>query len=177
MRIISILAFAAIVAGCAKSESPPVADTGMAMQPADAPPAAMSLTDVTGRWNIRVMGETSDSTLTTYVLDATADTSKWTFSFPKGRPIPMHIVNVGVTASSRMRAPSPASCGAAFRSGHTSSGGCRMVSSTDGRPPVTRRAAQIPWLSSGRRVREPSRRIGFSRITGIAPRVIREEPF
>ncbi|MBA3342905.1 MAG: hypothetical protein H0T48_13875 [Gemmatimonadaceae bacterium] len=95
MRIISILAFAAIVAGCAKSESPPVADTGMAMQPADAPPAAMSLTDVTGRWNIRVMGETSDSTLTTYVLDATADTSTWTFTFPNGKPIPMRIVNVG----------------------------------------------------------------------------------
>lgn len=95
MRIISIFGIAAIVAGCAKSESPPAADTSMPMQPAEAPAAAISLADVAGRWNVRVTGETSDSTLTTYVLNATADTSGWTFTFPNGNPIPMRILSVG----------------------------------------------------------------------------------
>lgn len=95
MRIISILGFAAILASCAKSESPPV-DTGMAMQPAEAPAvAAISLSDVAGRWNVRVMGETSDSTLTEYVLTATADTSGWSFKFPTRAAIPMRVLSVG----------------------------------------------------------------------------------
>ncbi len=96
MRIMRILGFAAIIAGCAKSDAPPAADTGMAMEPAAAPavPAAMSLADVAGKWNVRVMGETSDSTLTSYVLTATADTAGWTFSFPNGAPIKMRVTSM-----------------------------------------------------------------------------------
>lgn len=94
MRIITILCFAAIAAGCAKSDTPPAADTGMAMDPVAAPIAAMSLADVAGKWNVRVMGETSDSTLTSYVLTATADTSGWLFSFPTGAPIKMRVTSM-----------------------------------------------------------------------------------
>ncbi|MEO7220648.1 MAG: hypothetical protein ABIZ73_08475 [Gemmatimonadaceae bacterium] len=40
-------------------------------------PAAdgISLADVPGQWNVRTMGESSDSTLTSHTLTATADQS------------------------------------------------------------------------------------------------------
>ena len=111
MRIMTILGFAAVIAGCAKSDAPPAADTGMAMEPAPASvaPAALSLADVAGKWNVRVMGETSDSTLTTYVLTATADTAGWVFSFPNGKPIPMRVTSVSGDSIVATAGPFPSS--------------------------------------------------------------------
>jgi len=111
MRIMTMLGFAAVIAGCAKSDAPPAADTGMAMEPAPASvaPAALSLADVAGKWNVRVMGETSDSTLTTYVLTATADTAGWVFSFPNGKPIPMRVTSVSGDSIVATAGPFPSS--------------------------------------------------------------------
>lgn len=96
MRNIVLLGIAVMVAGCAQSDTPPVADTGMTVQPAaEAPAAGMSLASVAGRWDVRVMGETGDSVLTTYVLNATADTNGWTVTFPNEAPIPSRVVSVG----------------------------------------------------------------------------------
>ena len=55
----------------------------------------MSLDQVAGKWNVRILSaETGDSTLTSYVLDAKADTAGWTFQFPTGAPLPMRIVSM-----------------------------------------------------------------------------------
>jgi hypothetical protein len=60
--------------------------------PADEPAAAMAtpltFADLAGTWNVQALAETSDSVLTTYTLNATADGSGWTMTFPGRDPIP-----------------------------------------------------------------------------------------
>jgi hypothetical protein len=51
----------------------------------------ISLADVAGKWTMRTMPENSDSTLVTYELVAKSDASGWTFSFPKRKPVPVHV--------------------------------------------------------------------------------------
>ncbi|HEV2641230.1 MAG TPA: hypothetical protein VGT98_00915, partial [Candidatus Elarobacter sp.] len=41
--------------------------------------------DVAGKWNVRAVPESGDTSATTYVLTATGTTSGWTITFP-GRP-------------------------------------------------------------------------------------------
>jgi hypothetical protein len=59
---------------------------------APAPPAGISLADVAGSWNVRVMPTDRDTVVATYVLSAVDST--WTITFPGRDPIPMHIVAV-----------------------------------------------------------------------------------
>ncbi len=63
---------------------------------ADVPaaPAAISLAEVAGKWNVRTMTESGDSTLVTFEMVATADNSGWTMTFPKRKPIPVRVVAV-----------------------------------------------------------------------------------
>ena len=89
MRVIAVLTAAVVLAGCAKSDTPPAADTTV---PVATDAAPLSVASVAGRWNIRVMHETIDTTLTSYVLTATADSTAWTFAFPDGIAIPMRVV-------------------------------------------------------------------------------------
>jgi len=93
MRFLAFFCFATVIAACTKSDAPPVADT-MAME--TTPPAAesISLASVAGQWNVRVMGESSDSTLTTNVMTTTADQSGWSFKSPGRAPIPMRVISV-----------------------------------------------------------------------------------
>lgn len=58
---------------------------------AEAPPAALSLADVAGKWNVRAVPESGDTTPTTYVLTATADTTGWSIKFPSGLVVPLHV--------------------------------------------------------------------------------------
>jgi hypothetical protein len=64
------------------------------------PPAAgarsgLALADVAGRWKVRVMPETGDSTLLTYELTATGDTTGWSIKFPdRTEPVPVRVVSV-----------------------------------------------------------------------------------
>ena len=76
---------AALLVGCAKAENPGAADT---MAATETPAAAISLASVAGLWDVQTMTETSDSIVTTYILDAT-DSAAWTFKFPNRDPIPM----------------------------------------------------------------------------------------
>jgi hypothetical protein len=66
--------------------------------PAAAPapaPAAISLEDLAGTWTMRTTPEDSDSTLVTFQLTATADTSGWLMQFPgQSSPVPMRILSV-----------------------------------------------------------------------------------
>ena len=81
-----------ILAGCAKKDDAAV-DT-MASDTADAPaaaPAPINLADVAGRWNVRAVPATGDTTPTNSVITATANTSGWTVTFPGRKPVPMRI--------------------------------------------------------------------------------------
>ena len=53
--------------------------------------APLSLAAVAGTWNVRAVPESGDTTATTYVLNATADTTGWTITFPGGQPIPVRV--------------------------------------------------------------------------------------
>ena len=94
MRHPALLCSVILLAACTKADTAAdtaaVADTSMPVAAAE--PAPMSLDQVAGKWNVRVTSaETGDSTLTSYVLDAKADTAGWTFQFPTGGPIAMHV--------------------------------------------------------------------------------------
>ena len=97
MRGITLGCSAALLIACAKAETPP-ADT-MAVAPAPSPVAApaaapISLKDVAGKYAVTGKNEAGDSTLVTYDLDATADTTGWTLTFPKRKPIAQRVVAV-----------------------------------------------------------------------------------
>ena len=94
MRHAALLCSAVLLAACTKADTAAdtttVADTATPVAAAE--PAPMSLDQVAGKWNVRITSaETGDSTLTSYVLDAKADTAGWTFQFPTGQPIAMHV--------------------------------------------------------------------------------------
>jgi len=63
---------AAILIGCAPADQPADEPTTEEM-----PMAGISLADVAGVWTVRVLNEAGDSTLTTYELNATAETMGW----------------------------------------------------------------------------------------------------
>lgn len=99
MRRITLLCSAAILIACAKTENAPPADTGMAAAPAPAPEAApaaapISLRDVAGKYAVTGKYEGGDTTVVSYELNATGDTTGWTIVFPNRRPIPIRIVSV-----------------------------------------------------------------------------------
>ena len=94
---------AAILAGCARSEDRTATDTAAAAldtaartTPPTTPaaPTAISLADVAGTWNVRMMPENRDTTLATYVLNATSSTTGWTFSVPGRQPTPVRVIQV-----------------------------------------------------------------------------------
>jgi hypothetical protein len=59
-----------------------------------AAPAPIALADVAGKWSVRLMPESGDSTLLSYDMVATGDTSGWAFNFPKRKPVPLRVVAV-----------------------------------------------------------------------------------
>jgi invasion protein IalB len=88
-RLFIISCCAAAVVGCAKPETkaPAAAQT-------PPPPPAISLTDVAGKWSVKGTNEARDTTLVTYELNATANTTGWTITFPNRKPIPMRVTAV-----------------------------------------------------------------------------------
>jgi hypothetical protein len=77
---------------CKPAEKPAETTTGEAA-PAEAP-AALSLADMAGTWNVTSKLEGSDSIAVTYDMVATADRSGWSIKFPKREPIPVRVVSV-----------------------------------------------------------------------------------
>ena len=97
MRLSALLCCSILLFGCKKADT--AADTSAvvdtAVPAAAVEPTPISLDQVAGKWNVRVTSaETGDSTLTSYVLDAKADTAGWSFQFPTGAPIAMHIMSM-----------------------------------------------------------------------------------
>jgi hypothetical protein len=99
MRHAALLCCAVLLVSCKKAETAAdtaaVIDTTVPTAAMEPTPAPMSLDQVAGKWNVRITSaETGDSTLTSYVLDAKADTAGWTFQFPTGAPIAMHVTSM-----------------------------------------------------------------------------------
>jgi len=107
MQIMSRLTLACsaalFVAGCAKSDQATkdsaagaAATPAAAPAPAPAPPAAFSLADAAGKWQVRAVPESgTDTSATNYVLTATADTTGWIMTFPSGVKVPLHVMVSG----------------------------------------------------------------------------------
>ncbi len=92
---------AALALACARGNDN-TATESVAASPAATPapaqeaaPAALSLADVAGKWNVRAVPESGDTTPTTYVLTASADTTGWSIKFPSGLVVPLHVAVSG----------------------------------------------------------------------------------
>ncbi|MFN2602152.1 MAG: hypothetical protein ABR582_05285 [Gemmatimonadaceae bacterium] len=105
MRSLAVVSIVALLAACVKSEtSTPAADTSTAaMAPAPAPapapaaaPAAapLSLQSVKGRYTVTSRGQGPDTSVVTYELNATGDTTGWTITYPKRAAVPVRIISV-----------------------------------------------------------------------------------
>jgi hypothetical protein len=93
MRAVTSCWIALVLVGCGKPADKP-ADATVGEAPAmEEAPAALSLADMAGTWNVRSKVEGSDKELS-YDIVATADKSGWTLNFPNRDPIPLRIVAV-----------------------------------------------------------------------------------
>jgi hypothetical protein len=62
------------------------------MQAAGTTMNMISLADVAGMWDLKVMQEMGDSVLITSTLTATADTTGWSLEFPNMAPVGLHVM-------------------------------------------------------------------------------------
>lgn len=81
------LCSASLLFGCAKTET---AATDSAAAPAPAP-AGLTAGDLTGRWDMRAVPVSGDTTPTTFVLTAGPDNTGWTLIYPNRPPVPMRV--------------------------------------------------------------------------------------
>ena len=102
MQRYRLICVAAILAGCGRSASRAADDQAArdtsaqaapVAQPSPAPAATISLADIAGRWKIRTTDEDGSHAVEA-VLNATADTSGWTLTAPRRKPVPMRVVAV-----------------------------------------------------------------------------------
>ncbi|MDQ3136381.1 MAG: hypothetical protein M3Q93_02210 [Gemmatimonadota bacterium] len=94
MRRIALCCCAVALVGCNKPKEEPAMESTAAMPETAAAPAPITLADVAGKWNVKTMNESGDSTLATYELVASEDKSGWVLTFPKRKPIPSRVVAV-----------------------------------------------------------------------------------
>jgi len=94
MRRLVIGCCALALVGCSKPKEEPPMESTAAVPETPAAPAPIALADIAGKWSVRSMSESGDSTLVTYELVATGDTTGWSLNFPKRKPIPMRVVAV-----------------------------------------------------------------------------------
>jgi hypothetical protein len=96
MRWIALPLCAVAMWGCSKSEKSAATQEETAAGTAALAPAKLQLADVAGKWNVKAMNEAGDSTLLTYELTATADTSGWSIKFPdRPNPVAVHVMADG----------------------------------------------------------------------------------
>jgi hypothetical protein len=94
MRTIGVAVALFALAACSKKDEAPAVDTTTVV-PVPAAPATLTVADLTGTWEVEVRNEAGDSVLTTYVLTAPADTSKWSMQFTGRKDaIPTQLVAV-----------------------------------------------------------------------------------
>jgi hypothetical protein len=100
MRCFPLICATAILAGCSKpasraADEQAAMDTSAQAGPAAqaAPAATISLADIAGKWKMRTTDESGGHPVET-VLNATADSSGWTMTAPKRKPVPLRVVAV-----------------------------------------------------------------------------------
>ena len=94
---IAICCCAAVLAGCAKKEA--AVDTTSAMASSTTTstaattvaPAPINLADVAGKWDMRSVPTTGDTSATTFVLTATGNTSGWSLKFTGKAAVPARV--------------------------------------------------------------------------------------
>lgn len=89
----SLAVLALIACGKSKDDAAAVADS-IAAAAAAAMPAPITLADVAGKWNVKTMAMGSDSALLNFEINAGADASGWSFTFPGKDPVPVRVVEV-----------------------------------------------------------------------------------
>ena|SRR5690242_4474389 len=103
-RVAVACSTALLIAGCAKSDQvakdsaagTAAAPAAATPAPTPAPAATLSLADVAGKWQMRSVPESgTDTSATTYVMTATADTTGWMINFPSGVKVPLHVTVSG----------------------------------------------------------------------------------
>jgi hypothetical protein len=97
MRLTILFCSLAILAGCSKPDNRDAAtagaDTGMSVGAETATSPTISLSDLAGKWKTRATNE-SGAVVGEADLLATADSSGWTLTFPKQKPIPVRVIAV-----------------------------------------------------------------------------------
>jgi hypothetical protein len=84
-----------LAAACAKKEEP-MQDTAAAAMPAPAPAPTVALADLAGKWqfaSVPMAGK--DTSPTKWVLDAKADSTGWTMTFPDKQVVPLQVHTSG----------------------------------------------------------------------------------
>jgi len=99
MRRFALLSCCAAIAlvGCARSDDAPASDTAAGTVAASTTTTAaqpISLGDIAGRWTVRAVPETGDTTAIISQLNASADTSGWTMTLPNRPPTATRVVAV-----------------------------------------------------------------------------------
>jgi hypothetical protein len=96
---IAICCSAAVLLACAKKDSSAIDTTASSTASTTTIPAPGSapanLADFAGKWNVRSVPASGDTTPTTYVLTATSTTSGWTIKFPGRAAIPATVTVAG----------------------------------------------------------------------------------
>ena len=98
----------AVLAACAKTDTRRAAESAAAAAPATVPapvtpmapaPAmgagTLSFADVAGKWNMRAVPESGDTTATTYVMTAMPDSAGWKLTFANGLTVPARVMASG----------------------------------------------------------------------------------
>ena len=91
---IALCCCAAVLAGCAKKDEAAVDTTASSTMTTTAPaaPAPINLADVAGKWDVRSVPVSGDTSATTYVLTATATPTGWSMKFPgRAKPEPLQV--------------------------------------------------------------------------------------
>ncbi len=86
----ALLLILPVLISCSKKEEP-AADTTAAMAPAAVAPAPAAM-NVAGKWSMRVMPDGKDTTLLTYILEATNDNTGWKMTLPNRQPMDIRVV-------------------------------------------------------------------------------------
>jgi hypothetical protein len=94
VRRFAMCCCAVAVVGCSQSKDQPATDEMADTTAMAAAPAPIALADVAGKWSVSLMPESGDSTVLSYEMVATGDTSGWAFNFPKRKPVPIRVVAV-----------------------------------------------------------------------------------
>ena len=96
MRRVALLCCTAVaVAACARSEdTATTVDTAAGVVAATTAPTPISLADVAGRWTVRSVPETGDTTAVISQLNAGADTTGWTMTLQNRPPVATRVILV-----------------------------------------------------------------------------------